>query len=472
MLKSFVSKYLGDREFWSRAVRLAIPISLQNLLMSIYSLVDTLMVSRLGDVALSSVGMAAQWGWLMSLAMFGLSSGASVFIAQYWGVRDTKKINSIFGITLLHMLATSLIFGAVGLFFPRFVIGLFNEDGAVIESGIKYLFYISLAYPSYALTNAFSTVLRSTEYVRLPMYVSLFTTLENIALNYVLIYGNFGAPALGVSGAAIATVISSWTGSIVILVISLITGNTLRVPFSELFGFARPLLARFYKIAMPVMLNEFLWALGTMCYNIVFGRLGYQHYTAVTIFRTVEGIAFVFFVGLCNACCVMVGKAIGAGRPDDAYHDALRFSVLVPLVSVFVGLAFILLRSPIISIFNSDGKLSDVTIASAMGVMLIYGIMVPFRNIPYIQIVGIFRSGGDTVTGMKYDLACVWLIALPLTVLAAFVFKFPFLGVYATMAVGEDCVKFILCIRRFVSKKWIMPVTDQGMSALGGQCQM
>lgn len=466
MIKTLTNKYLGDRVFWERAVRLAIPIALQNLLMSIYSLVDTLMVSSLGDVALSSVGMANQWGWLMQLAMFGLSSGASVFIAQYWGVHDTKKIHNIYGLTLIHMLVVSLLFGTIAICFPNFVIGLFNDEIPVIQSGVKYLIFVCIAYPSYALTTTFSTVLRSTEYVHLPMYVSILTTLENIVLNYILIFGHFGAPAMGVAGAAIATAISSWTGSIALLIISIKTKNTLRAPFADLIGFSRALVKRFYKIAMPVMLNEFLWALGTVCYNIIYGHLGYQYYTGVTIFRTVEGIAFVFFVGLCNACCVMVGKAIGAGKPDEAYQDALRFSVLVPLISVFVGLAAILLRGPIVSIFNTGGELSDVTLNTAMGIMVIYGCMVPFRNIPYIQIVGIFRSGGDTVTGMKYDLACVWLIALPLTALAAFVFKFPFLGVYATMAVGEDCVKFILCIRRFISKKWIKPVTEQGMSAL------
>lgn len=466
MIKSFIDKYLGDREFWARALRLALPISFQNLLMSIYSLVDTLMVSWLGDVALSSTGMASQWGWLMQLAMFGLSSGASVFFAQYWGVRDIKKINKIYGIALLHMLAISLIFGAVAMFSPQFVIRFFNDNETVIKSGATYLFYMSFAYPAYALTIIFSSVLRSTEHVRLPMFVSLMTTIENIVINYILIFGHFGAPAMGVAGAAIATVISVWTGAVVIFVISMATKNTLRAPLGDMISFDRTLLFKFYKVATPVVLNEFLWALGTMCYNIILGNLGYQYYTGVTIFRTFEGIAFVMFIGLCNACCVIVGKAIGSGKPDEAYRDALRFSVLVPLVSVFVGVTAIIFRTQIVSLFNIGGQLSDVTLATAAGIIVIYGIIIPFRNIPFIQIVGVFRSGGDTLTGMKYDICCVWLIALPLMAFAAYVLRLPFLGVYTAMAVGEDCVKFLLCIRRFRSRKWIMPVTEQGQSAI------
>lgn len=466
MIKTLANKYLGDREFWGRALKLALPIAFQNLLSSIYSLVDTLMVSSLGDIALSSVGMANQWGWLMQLAMFGLASGASVFIAQYWGVRDTKKINSIHGMTVIHMLVVSLIFGIVAFTVPDFVISIFNDTPEVIQSGATYLFYVCLCYPAYALTYTFSAVLRSTEHVKLPMYISLLTTVENIILNYILIFGKFGAPAMGVAGAAIATSISVWTGAIVIWLVSLAVKNTLRAPVRDLLGFDRKLLFRYYKIAMPVMLNEFLWALGTVCYNIIFGNLGYQYYTGVTIFRTFEGVAFVLYVGLCNACCVIVGKAIGSGKPDEAYRDALRFSVLVPLISFFVGMTSIIFRHEIVSIFNTGGELSAVTLATAAGIIIIYGCIVPFRNIPYIMIVGIFRSGGDTVTGMKYDLACVWLIALPLTAIAAYILKLPFLGVYLTMAIGEDIVKFILCIRRFRSRKWIKPVTDQGMSAL------
>ncbi len=464
--KALVNKYLGDKDFWARALKLALPISFQNLLSSIYSLVDTLMVSNLGDVALSSVGMATQWSWLMQLALFGLTSGASVFFAQYWGVRDKRKINNIYGITLIHTLAVSFIFGVVALCAPEFVIRLFNDNPEVIRSGATYLFWLSFVFPAYALTYTFSAVLRSTEHVRLPMYVSLITTIENIILNYILIFGKLGAPAMGVAGAAIATAISVWTGAVFIFAVSFATKNTARAPLREIFGFDRQLLARFYKVATPVVGNEFLWALGTVLYNVIFGNLGYQYYTGVTIFRTFEGMAFVLYVGLCNACCVIVGKAIGSGKPEEAYRDALRFAVIIPLISFVVGMASIAFRHQIVAFFNTGGNLSEVTLATAAGIIVIYGIIVPFRNIPYIMIVGIFRSGGDTLTGMKYDLFCVWFIALPLTAIAAFVLKLPFLAVYLTMALGEDCMKFILCIRRFKSRKWIMPVTEQGKGAL------
>ncbi len=457
--------YFGDRAFWSATLRLALPIAFQNLLMSSLSLVDTLMVGQLGDIALSGVGMAGQWNWLMNLVLFGLSSGSAVFIAQYWGVGDIKKIHGIYGILLLHTVAVSGLFVLVGLLIPRGVVTLFNSTPAVVEAGAAYLRIACFSYLGAALNGALSTVLRSTENVRLPMYASLFTTLINAFLNYCLIYGKFGLPQMGVRGAALATCISAWSGPLIILAVSVRKKLIIIAPAGTVFGFGREMLLRFYKISSPVIFNESLWGLGTVCYNIVFGHMGYEHYAAVTIYRTVEGIGFVFFIGLCNACCVMVGKSIGAGCLREAYEDARRFTIIVPLVSLAVGAAVISLRSGVIGLFNLSGAITQTTVDSARGILFVYGAELFMRNIPYILIVGVFRSGGDTVTGMKYDLFFVWCIALPLTVISAFVLRLPFIYVFAVMLISEDTLKVILCLRRFRSKKWIRPLTEQGLAA-------
>lgn len=456
------TKYFGDALFWSRTLRLALPIALQNLLMSSFSLVDTIMIGQLGDVPLAAAGMAGQWSWLMSLVMFGLCSGSSVFIAQYWGVGDVKKIRGIYGILLSHMTLVSLIFFAVALISPEWVIRLFNDTPEVIENGAAYLRIAAFSYPAIALNNSFSTVLRSTENVKLPMYVSGLSTAANALLNWCLIFGKLSMPALGIRGAAIATVISAWLAPLLLLAISACKRNILIVKLRELFGFGRQTLFRFYKISSPVILNESLWGLGTMIYNMIFGHLGYENYVAVTILRTVEGIGFVFFIGLCNACGVMVGKSIGSGEPEQAKSDARRFALIVPLLSAVVGGTVILLRPAIITLFNMSGGLSDSSRAAAMGIFLAYGLELGLRNIPYITIVGIFRPGGDTLTGMKMDIGCVWFFALPLTALAAFVLKLPFIAVYAVMLLSEDVIKCVLCVRHFLSYRWIRPVTEQG----------
>lgn len=458
-----LKKYLGDAPFWRTVLRLAVPIALQNLLISSFSLVDTLMVGQLGDIALSSVGMAGQWSWLLNMALFGVISGTSLYISQFWGVRDIDSIHRTFGIALTSSLLISLIFTAGGFLIPARILWIFNKEEAIIATGSAYLSQACWSFPAIALFNIFSTVLRSTENVKLPLVVSAITTVLNAVFNYGLIFGRLGMPAMGVRGAAVATCISSWAGPVLLLLISLFRKNMLIAPVSKIFCFSWAQIATFYRKAAPVMLNESMWGAGTLLYNIIFSNLGYEYYAAVTIHKTFENIAFVFFIGLCNACCIMVGTAIGSGQIDRAIRDTRRFIVLVPLISLAVSSFIIVFRTQLVSVFNMGNAISDLTRDTACAILTVYAAELPIRNIPYISIVGIFRSGGDTTTSMKYDLVSLWLLSLPCTFLAAYVLRLPFVWVYVVMYVMEDYLKVFLCLRHYRSLRWIRPVTPEGV---------
>ena len=455
-------KYFCDSGFWRVALRLAIPIALQNLLISSFSLIDTLMVGQLGDVALSAVGMAGQWSWMLNIALFGVISGTSLYISQYWGVRDIDGIHRIYGIALTSALLIAAAFALSGLLIPGSIVSIFNRDPAIIDAGTAYLSIAALSYPAVAMSNILSTVLRSTERVRLPLAVSGVTAVFNAVLNYTLIFGKFGLPAMGVRGAAWATVISSWMGPLLLLLFSAFQKNILITSPARIFRFTRAQIGAFYRRAAPVILNESLWGLGTLIFNVIFSNLGYEYYAAVTIHKTFENIAFVFFVGFCNACCIMVGKSIGAGKVERAVLDSRRFAMLIPATSVVIGALIILFRAQLVSIFNLGGNISELTQQTAQWILLIYGLELPMRNIPYIMIVGIFRSGGDTIMGMKLDLFSQWALSIPATFLAAFVFDLPFIAVFAIMYLCEDYLKSFLCFRHFFSERWIQPVTEAG----------
>lgn len=461
-----LSKYLGDRTFWKVTLRLALPIAFQNMLTSSFSLVDTLMVSMLGDISLAAAGMAGQWSWLLNIFLFGVSSGAAVFISQYYGVDDRKGIHRTAGIAITSGFILGAVFMAAACLFPHSVMRIFGKEEAVIAEGVAYLRIAGFSYFAVVINGVWSAVLRSTAQVKLPMYVALITTVENAVLNYFLIFGGFGWNGLGIKGAALATVISAWTGAILLIAISMRKGNILYAPFKELFGFTRNGIVLFYKKALPVMFNESMWGLGTFCYNAIFGALGYENYEAVTIIRTFESIAFAFFIGLCNASCIMVGKSVGEGKIERAWKDALRFSVLTPVISAVVGWVIILFRVPLVNIFNLSGNISESVIGTAQMLLLVYALELPLRNIPYSTIVGVFRSGGDVTTGVRYDLICLWGIALPATLLTAFVLQLPFPIVFAAMYLFDDGVKSVLCIRHFRSAKWLNPVTPEGQAGL------
>lgn len=459
---TWFKKYFGDPGFWRIALRLSIPIAMQNLLISSFSLIDTLMVGQLGDVALSAVGMAGQWSWLLNIALFGVISGTSLYISQYWGVQDIDGIHRTYGIALTSSLLISTFFLLTGLLVPSGIVSVFNRDPAIIEAGTAYLSIAALSYPAVAMSNILSTVLRSTERVKLPLAVSGITAIGNAILNYALIFGKLGCPEMGVRGAAWATVISAWMGPILLLIFSLLQKNLLITSPARIFRFTRAQIGAFYRRAAPVILNESLWGLGTLIFNVIFSNLGYEYYAAVTIHKTFENIAFVFFVGFCNACCIMVGKSIGAGKVKRAVLDARRFAMLIPAAAVVAGVLIICFRTSLVSIFNMGGNISELTQKTAQSIMLVYALELPMRMIPYIMIVGIFRSGGDTIMGMKLDLFSQWILSIPATFLAAFVFDLPFVAVFAIMYIFEDHVKSILCLRHFFSDRWIQPVTEEG----------
>ncbi len=459
MMVTLKAKF-GGADFWKPAIRLGFPVALQNLLASSFALVDTLMIGQLGDVAVASVGMAGQWSWLMHIAFYGLSSGTAVFLSQYWGAKDFKGIRRSYGILMVTCLSVALLMLLMAVLFPSVVMRLFTNDPVAIETGVSYLRIAGFSYLALAFSQIFSTVLRSTEEVKLPMFASVCGVIANTVLNYALIFGKLGMPKMGVPGAALATVISAWTMPVILFFLSWRRRNLLICRIRELFSFDWPFVRKFFVISLPVLANELIWALGTTGYNMVFGRIGTEAYAALTIYRTIEAMFFAFYIGMCHACGVLVGREIGAGRIDEGIRYGNRCSVVLPLMSVGLSLIMILTRGLFLQLFDVSPEVARL----AKAILLIYAIEAPIRNIPFITICGVFRPGGDTRTGVRYDLLSVWAMALPVTVLAGLVLKMDFLWVFTLMLIFEDWVKAFLCIRWLRSRKWVRPVVDKNQA--------
>ena len=461
---------LNNKTFWKNTLRIAVPVAIQNLLFSSFTLVDTVFVSRLGDVSLSAVGMASQWSFLMSLVMFGICSGTGVFVSQYWGINDKKSIHKTMGIAISIAMILSVSFFLFSFSFPSVVISIFNRNAAVLSEGSKYVKTVCFVYPAMALSDVLSIVLKSTERAKLPMYTSVVTTALNIFLDYCMIFGKLGFTAMGVRGAAFATVISSWVGVAFIILVSVIEKNILATKPKNIFSFGINDLKAFFAKALPVILNESLWGLGTFVFNVIWANMGYEYYASVTILKTFENMSFVFFAGFCSASSVLIGKSIGSGNIKNGIEDSKRFLIIVPLVSLFVGLAAIVFRAQIVNLFDMGNNISNLTIETAKMMILIYSLDMPFRMLGFTFIVGIFRSGGDTFSAAKFDLGALWLSAIPATLIAAYVLKLPFLACYAIMFASEDIIKMIFSFVHYKKLKWIKPVTDEGIGAFEEFC--
>ena len=326
-----------ERSFWRLLLPLALPIALQNLLTTSFRLVDTLMIGPLGDVSIAAVGLAGQASFLVELVLFGMVSGSAVFTAQYHGAGNLDGIRRTLGATLLFGVPFGLLATLVCFFFPTQVMALLTDDAALIAEGTRYLTYACWSYLPLSVYQALCTTLRSTEQVRLPVMGSAVCAVANGVLNYVFIFGVGPIAPMGVAGAGLATAITAALNPLLIVLVSLRERNILIAPWKKLLDLGG-FLGLYWRRVLPVLCNELLWSLSIVLLNMILGRMGTENYAALTVVRTVENVVYVFFVGVCSACNVLIGKRIGEGDEAAARLYARRFLVLIPLLGAAFGL--------------------------------------------------------------------------------------------------------------------------------------
>lgn len=433
---------------------IAIPLTLQNLLFSSFTLIDTVMVGRLGDLPLAAVGMAGKWSWFLNIVLFGCTSGAAVFIAQYFGADDQKGIHRTYGLMTILSLAAGLIFMALALLMPQKIVGMFTRDPDAIATASVYLRCIAVSYPFQALAKSAATLLQSTQRVVIPFIGAACSVTTNVVLNALLIFGLCGFPALGVAGAAIASAVAGIVNALVIYLLGFAQKTMLRAPLSQMLDISRAFVGDYVRIGAPAMFNETIWALSILIYSAIFGHMSTEAYAAITVVKSIEDLSCVAVFGMCSACAVMIGSYVGQGRYDQAKACARYHIVVVTVMSAIIGASIFFLKEPIMSLFG----VSDTVRADSMAVMMIYGAEMALRNIPLMLVVGTFRAGGDTKYGLIVDSITAYLIGIPVTAFAGLVLHLSVPVTYAIMYFVEDGLKTIIYGRHFFSGKWIKPV--------------
>lgn len=440
---------LNDRKFISLMLAVAMPIALQNLISSSLNMVDTVMIGALGEVSISAVGLANQVYFLLMLFLFGINSGISIYIAQFWGKQDLKSIHKTLGFSILGGFILSLPFFIGAVFFPSVIMGIFTTDSEVIGIGVEYLRITGWSYLLMAFSFSYSIACRSVGDARLPMIAGSISLVANTGLNYVLIFGVLGFPALGVAGAAIATVIARAIELMAVVGVVYARAHPLQSPVRELvqirMSFIRPIL----KTALPVVLNEGFWAIGMTLYAIAYARSGTEAYAAVQIAGTVERLFFIFSFGLGSACSVMIGNELGADHIETAKVYAGRFIRLGILISLAVGLLMALIAVPSTYLFNVS---PGIRWAATCILFVNAGTMV-LKMISTILIIGIFRGGGDTTFSFVLEICCVYLIGVPMAFIGALVLKLPIFLVVLMVSL-EELVKNVVGLYRVKSGVW------------------
>jgi putative MATE family efflux protein len=444
----------ADKEFYNKMLIIALPVMMQNFILSFINMIDTIMVGKLGETEIAAVGIANQYFFFFNMFLIGLSAGCGIFIAQFWGKKDLENIKRILGIGLGSAVMVSLVFIVLGLFNPRQIIFIFNNDPLVIDLGAKYLRIVLVSYLFTAITFVYSFSLRSIGNALHPMLISAVALLVNAFFNYMLIFGKFGAPALGVEGAALATVIARVVEALILVGSVYGSKGVLAASVGELTDLTFEFVKKSYRTILPVILNDLCWGLGCLVYLAVYGRMGTQAVATIQICNTVNELFLVVVFGMSSAAAVMVGNSIGAGEEQLSRNYARRFSLLSVVIGIGLGLLLAVISPVILGFFNISGTVRHAS------QLILYIISVTFfiRVLDIILIVGILRGGGDAKQAFLIEGFTMWFIGVPLTILGAFVFHFPVYIVYA-LAIFEEICKCIMSITRLKSGLWIKDVT-------------
>jgi len=414
------------------------------------------MVGQLGDTQLAAVGLANQVYFLLLLFLLGIGSGASIFASQFWGKRDISNIRRILGLSLMISIAAALLFFLISFGNARAILQIFSNDPKVIDLGSRFLSISSFSYIMLAITSCFAAVLRSTGEVKLPMRVNVIALLTNTFLNYLLIFGNFGLPRLGVTGAAIATLIARFLEMTLLLTVTYRSEYIIAAKFHELINIPADLAKRFFAATGTVVFKDEIWAVGQTLYMAIYAKMGTEVVASLNIMSTIRQLMVVLFSGIASACLVMVGNQIGAGDEPRAFLDAKRFLLLTALAGVIMGAITVFGSNIILAPYKVPPEVFRVSQA----LLYVFAVFLPISSFNTVAITGVLRSGGDTMFCLILDMVAVYLIGMPLALLGQAVWKFSVESVF-TLIILQEVFKAALCMWRFISKRWINNLVNE-----------
>lgn len=444
------------RHFYKQVLMLVIPMALQNLINVGVNATDVMMLGRVGEKVLSGSSLAGQVQFVMTLFLFGITSGATVLTAQYWGKKDTRSIEKIMGIGMFAGISAGLIFTIASELIPEQILRIYTSDPAVIEEGVKYLRIVALSYVLVAMTQVYLYIMRSIERVIIATVVYSISLVTNFVLNAVLIFGLFGFPELGIRGAAIATLVSRIIEFSIVVWYSKVKNKIVRFRFKDMFHIDKALLKDFLIYAAPVIVNELLWGLGSSTNTAIIGHLGSAAVAANSVAQVTRQMATVVVFGVSNATAIYLGKTIGEKKYELAKIYGGKF-VKLSLITGLLGGVMILLVSPII---NHVMALSPEAQSYVTFMFFVMSYFTVCQALNTTIIVGVLRSGGDTKYGLLVDIGGMWCFSILFGAIAAFKFHASVPIVYMIL-MSDEVIKVPIALQRFYSYKWIKNVTRE-----------
>ena len=431
--------------FLRNVIVLAVPVALQSMLQASFGVVDQVMIGQLGGVEVAAVGLAGKFTSIFNVVVSAVGAVAGIMISQYIGQKDAAETRRsiIFNLRVCLMLAA--LFTLIGAIAPKQIMSLYIDDVAVAEAAGRYLFIVSGTFFPTAVITILSTHLRCIEKAALPLYAGIASAAVNTGLNWILIFGNLGAPALGVTGAALATLISQLVYLLFILVMYLKYRERVKNTAAASFAWGQ-----YLSMLLPLLVSEFMWVLGENVYAGIYGHLGTNASAAMTLTNPVQSLAIGALCGLSQAAAILIGKRLGDGDRENAYRESKKLLLYGLLGSVLLSVVIFCISPLYVCVFKEDADVRELTVQ----ILTAYAAVMPFKVLNMIIGSGILRSGGKTTYVMVIDLMGTWVFGVPLGLLTAFVLHWPIPLVYFTLSL-EECIRFAVSLVVFKRRGWM-----------------
>mgnify|MGYP002672220867 FL=1 len=440
--------------FMKSLCKIAVPVTLQSMLQASFSIVDQIMIGQLGETNISAVGLGSNFSLIFSVVIGAVGAVAGILIAQFMGAEDKKEAWCSFDVSLICGIMISALFLLAAGAFPLQILGLYTEDMSIINTGAVYFRIVAFSYIPMAVSNILSAWLRCREHATIPFLASFGAVAVNTGLNYLLIFGKFGFPRMEIKGAAIATLISQLF-NLVFIVIGFVVCNRRDGDKPVLsLRFKKITIRDYLVMIMPILVSEFLWSLGQNVESAVYGHLGTSNLAAYTLTGPIQGLIVGALSGLSAAAGVMVGKRLGRKEYDEAYAESKKIMYAGLAGSVVVASLLILLAGVYTGLYRVDNSVKEL----GKILLIVFALYAPVKVENMILSGGIIRSGGNTKIIMVIDIIGTWCIGIPLCLLAAYVFRWGIVGVYALLTT-EEIFRLAVALVIFRKRKWMISLS-------------
>lgn len=448
MLKS--NLIVKDKLFYKTFFSLTAVLALQNLIIFSVNMADSVMLGRYSENALSGVALVNQIQFLLQMLVVGIADGALVFGSRAWGGKDMDTVKKITSISVKSAILISIVLGVIVFIFPNQVLSILSDEMHVVSNGAQYISIICLTYPMFAVTTTLLIALRSVEKAKIGFYISIFTLISNVTLNYILIFGKAGFRPMGVRGAAYATLISRAVEMILVILYTFFYDETIRLKISDILKTDICLMKAFLKKGLPVFLSNGIWGIAMAAQTAILGHMGQSAITANSIATTLFQILSVIAYGSANASAVIISKTIGENNIVSLKQYSVTLQIIYLIIGLITGTMLFLVRKTVVSWYIISAEAEYL----ALGFIIILSVTVIGTSYEMAGLTGIVRGGGDTAFVLKNDFIFMWLFVIPAAVLAAFYFKASPLIVFMLLK-SDQILKCIVAAVKINRYTWI-----------------